>query len=341
MSTPEDVTAAFDQLLRQQSARQHSTSPLGEAPTSIDASEALSYADKLRGKVIVVTGAAGGFGKEYSLTAARSGAKLVLSDLRLDAVQAVADEIKAAGGEAIAIACNVSSWKDQVAMFRFGVDTYGVIDVVVANAGIAEGTRRFLDLKAGEDGEPTEPSLMTLDVNTSGVAYTMKLAFFHLTKNPATEGKSIVVLGSMASFFGLAGAPLYTTSKHAVLGLMRSCSYNAALYGITLNSVHPWFVQTNIFGAAALALLAGIPLATVPDVVAGMIAASAKPGSHGSTFVVDFKGILEVPSNAHQAGEGTFYKAFSDRAYGLLGWAKWAVDMAGAVRTAIKRRSLL
>lgn len=80
--------------------------------------------------------------------------------------------------------------------------------------------------------------MTTLDVNLTGVIYTVKLAFYHLSRNPSKKsqgGKSIVILGSMASFFGIPGAPLYTASKHAVLGFMRSLYHNAKSEGISIS----------------------------------------------------------------------------------------------------------
>ncbi|BGP14523.1 hypothetical protein JCM10213_005188 [Rhodosporidiobolus nylandii] len=335
MSDADYTAAALADMLKQQAAQQRSD----PNATPLDVDDALAHGASLKGKVVVVTGAASGFGKEYSKKAASYGAKVVLSDMRLTAVQTVVDEITKAGGDATGVECNVCNWEEQVKMFRHAVSTYGVVDVVAANAGIAEAGGRLLDLSAGADGEPEKPGMATLDVNVVGASYTLKLAFFHLKNNPATD-KSIIILGSMASFFGLPGAPLYSTSKHAVLGLMRSTAYDAAVYGIRLNIVNPWFVKTSIFGAVPLLLLAGIPLATVPDVVAAMVAASCKPDSHGSAFCVDFKGILEVPYSGHAAGEGTYYKVFADRASGLIGWGKWAADSVAAIVVGIKRRSL-
>ncbi|GAA5884419.1 hypothetical protein JCM6882_005245 [Rhodosporidiobolus microsporus] len=334
MDSVDAATPALAELMRQQAAEFRNDA--SAVPLNVD--EALAYGENLRGKVVVVTGAASGFGKQYALVAARNGAKLVLSDLRKDAVLEVVDEIKAAGGEATGVQCNVVDWDAQVKMFRHGVNTYGHIDVVVANAGIAEGGSTLMDLRAGEDGEPSKPKSLTIDINVVGLSYTVKLAFFHLRNNLNREGKNIVILGSMASYFGLPGAPCYSTSKHAVLGLMRSLYYDAGVHGIGINIVNPFFVKTNIFGAVPLLLLAGIPLATVDEVVAGMVAASGKPKTSGSSFVVDFKGILEVPYAEHQ--KGTYYQVFMARSVGLISFAKWLIDSVAAIKVGIQRRSL-
>ncbi|GAA6011262.1 hypothetical protein JCM10207_008281 [Rhodosporidiobolus poonsookiae] len=340
MATPEDAAAAASlaQLLQEQSAQQREAD--SAVPLALD--EALAYGEeRLRDRVVVVTGAGSGFGRAYALKAAQFGAKLVLSDLNEASVTAVVKEIKAAGGEATGIRCNVVSWEEQVKMFRHGVDTYGCIDVVIVNAGIAEGGANLMDLRAGKDGEPSKPKTLTLDVNVTGAMYSTKLAFFHLTNNKNdTRPKSIVLLGSMASFFGLPAAPVYSTSKHAVLGMFRSLFYDARVHGISINCVNPWFAETNIFGAVPLLLLAGIPLAGHDDVVGAMMAASCKPKTCGSAFVVDFKGILEVPYGVHASGKDGYYGIFAKRAVGAIALGKWVLDCINAVTVAFKRGRL-
>ncbi|BGP54456.1 hypothetical protein JCM8202_001534 [Rhodotorula sphaerocarpa] len=329
MSTPDDPQA-FAALVQRESASLRSAPPPGAAALDLD--ECLAHGAELKDKVVLVTGSGSGFGRAYARKVASFGAKLVLSDLRKEHVQEVADEIIAAGGKATAIACDVTDWDAQVRMFKHAISTYGVVDVVVANAGIGEPeSDRYLNLKPDADGDPTKPSLRTLGPNVTGVAYTAKLAFFYLDKNPAKKGKSLVVLGSMASFFGLPGGPIYSASKHAVLGLARSLVFDGMAYGISVNIVNPFFVKTNIFGTAASLLLAGIPLPEIDDVVTAMIAASSKPDTTGSAFVVDFKGVLEVPLAAESNGPSGYYEVFARRAAGAIIFGKWLSDVVSAV----------
>ncbi|GAA5865234.1 hypothetical protein JCM3774_004903 [Rhodotorula dairenensis] len=326
--------AAFAALIQRETAQYRSSAP-PPAALALDLDDALSYGAALKGKVVIVTGAGSGFGRAYSRKVGELGAKLVLSDVRKELAQEVADEITAKGGTATAIACDVTDWDAQVRMFRHAVDTFGHLDVVVANAGIGEPeSDRFMNLKAGPDGEPTKPGLRALGPNLQGVAYTAKLAFFHLDKNPVKEGKALVVLGSMASFFGLPGGPIYCASKHAVLGLVRSLVFDGLAFGINVNIVNPFFVKTNIFGTVASLLLAGIPLPSIDDVVAAMIAASSKPKTSGSAFVVDFKnirGVLEVPFAATAAGPDNYYETFARRAAGAIIFGKWLSDVISSV----------
>ena len=87
------------------------------------------------GRVAIVTGAGGGLGREHALGLAKRGAKVVVNDLGPGA-QAVADEIKAAGGEAIAAPCSVTDFEAVQAMVKQTMDTWGRVDSLVTNAGI-------------------------------------------------------------------------------------------------------------------------------------------------------------------------------------------------------------
>ncbi|GAA5949880.1 hypothetical protein JCM21900_004237 [Sporobolomyces salmonicolor] len=328
MGSSDDPAPALAHFFQQQSAALRSDRAL----SPLEAEEALGTGPLLKGKVVVVTGAASGFGKAYAKQAARFGAKLVLSDLRPEAVQAVVDEICAEGG------CAASStvFRGSDSSERRAIDIYGVVDVVAANAGVAaDETDALLSDKTDSNGEPAKPRLLTADVNITGALYTVKLAFWHMDRNPAKQGKAIVILGSMASFFGIPGAPLYSMSKHAMLGLMRALYHNARAYGINLTTVNPFFVQTGIFGVGPLLALAGIPLATVDDVVAAMIYATSARDVCGDAFVVDWRGILKVPYDAYAGGSRGYYKTFETRASNAIYASKIIRDLFSAISGAI------
>ncbi|GAA5829073.1 hypothetical protein JCM3766R1_003923 [Sporobolomyces carnicolor] len=352
VDTSPEARAILEHLQSQSNLMRSSAFSTPTVPISID--QALANLDQLEGKVVVITGAAGvGFGAHYSKKAAQHGAKVVLSDLKLEAVQEVVDEIKAAGGEATGIACNVLDWDAQVRMFRHAIDTYGKVDIVFANAGTSSETDQPLLGEAMDaSGEPKKPAMTTLDVNTTGVIYTVKLGFYHLARNPAKTGKSIVILGSMASFFGIPGAPLYTASKHAVLGFMRSLYHNAKSENIAISTINPFFCHTGIFGFLPLVALSGIPLATLDDVIGAMIyastvkASSASAEVNGSSFLVDWKGILQIPYNStagssHDALEvGSkqpkgYYKVFEERASAAIYSGKVVKDIIYALKSLI------
>ncbi|GAA5821555.1 hypothetical protein JCM11251_000907 [Rhodosporidiobolus azoricus] len=134
-------------------------------------------------RVVLVTGAANGIGKEVVKAAARLGAKVVLGDLSRQEkrLKEVVEEIKAEGGDAICGLCDVTSWEEQNALFKLAFSTYGLIDVVFANAGITSV-------------EP-KPDLRTLDINLSGVSKHAVLGFARSLAAPfAASGVSISLL---------------------------------------------------------------------------------------------------------------------------------------------------
>ncbi|KAG9220460.1 hypothetical protein CCMSSC00406_0003916 [Pleurotus cornucopiae] len=128
-----------------------------------------AYADRLKDKVVVITGAANGIGKEAALQFAKYGAKVVIGDRDIEGGEQTAQAVKAAGGLAIATKCDVTNWDDQVQLFELAIATYGAVDIVVPNAGVTEGVP--FDAVKLVDGLPIKPKLTTLDVNLTGVVY--------------------------------------------------------------------------------------------------------------------------------------------------------------------------
>ncbi|KAI5480568.1 5'-methylthioadenosine phosphorylase [Pseudohyphozyma bogoriensis] len=284
---------------------------------AVSSAECVEGLHRLKGKVVVLTGAGSGFGKEYALRAGRAGAKLVLSDINLAGVKAVADEVVAAGGLAIAARCDTTSWEEQHAMFDLAISTYEHVDIVVPNAGLPE-TGEWLHDTMDADGKLAKPNLKTLEVNITGVCYTVKLAMYHLARNPSTERKAVVLLGSLSSYFGLPGA-----SKHAMLGLYRSGYYSGEPYNINFTIVCPWFVLTPILGNTARVLIAGLPLSTVPDVVDAMLLGSTSEAK-GDALAVDPEGVIAIPFDTMG---NSYYGVFISRTQRALRFAKTAKDI--------------
>ncbi|KAL8290454.1 hypothetical protein RQP46_002712 [Phenoliferia psychrophenolica] len=305
---------------------------LKAAGTSLSHDECLASADSvLAGRVVVITGESSLL-PTFLRTSADSyySAKVAASDLAQASVDAVVDEIKKVGGTATGVVCDVTDWDQQVKMFRHAINVYGAVDVAVVNAGLPE-IPGWLSDKVGPDGEPKKPSFATLDVNVVGAAYTANLAFYHLNQNPSKDHKAIVVLGSMSSFLPIPGAPLYTLSKHAMLGFARSLHYNGLTDGINVNIVCPWFVHTPILGTSARLAIAGLPLATVPDVVDAMVYASTVKNS-GLSLCVDPSGVLSVPHEAFDLGSEGFYHVFEMRAKGAISTARFVKDAIAAFK---------
>ncbi|KAI0293183.1 hypothetical protein B0F90DRAFT_1764067 [Multifurca ochricompacta] len=173
--------------------------------TVITDDELFVYAERAKGKVVVLTGGASGIGKEVALTFSKHGAKVVIGDLDAAGAEAVVAGIIKNGGEAASVKCNVVNWDDQLALFDLAFERYGAVDIVIPNAGIAE-----VEIGVGSghltvvDGKPIAPKLATLEVNLIGVFYTVHLGMHYVKRNRAPDSwKAIVLIGSIASWMGL------------------------------------------------------------------------------------------------------------------------------------------
>jgi NAD(P)-dependent dehydrogenase (short-subunit alcohol dehydrogenase family) len=204
------------------------------------------------GKVVVITGVGRpqGVGRAAALRYAAKGAKLVLADLgsRDDAIgdiegtspdlQAIATEVADAGGDAIAIATDVSNEDDVKRLIAKTVDRYGRIDAMVANAAILAGK-----------GEPIDISLTTFmriqEVNLAGVFLCLRESVRQMLIQG--NGGSIVTIGSRASRRGDANISAYSASKFGVLGLTQSFAMAYAKDRIRINCVCPGAVDTEMY----------------------------------------------------------------------------------------------
>ena len=190
---------------------------------------------RLAGKSILLTGAAAGIGRASALLAAREGARVAIVDVAPAGAQETAAQIQAAGGEAIAIACDVTQSEQVQAAIAATVDAFGRLDGAVNNAGVS-GTLAFSADMAEEDWQ------RTLDVNLSGVFRCLK---YELRQMMAQEGDGAIVnTASAAGLIGLPRAVAYSASKHGVIGITRTAALEYARRGIRINAVCPGFVET-------------------------------------------------------------------------------------------------
>ncbi|KAH9970036.1 hypothetical protein BGW80DRAFT_1562461 [Lactifluus volemus] len=247
--------------------------------TIIADDELFTYAERARGKVVVLTGGGNGIGKEIALTFSKHGAKVVIGDLDVAGAEGVVALITKDGGEAASIKCNVVNWDDQVALFDFAFGRYGAVDIVIPNAGITEVSRGVCSGSLTiVDGKPVAPKLKTLEVNLTGVFYSVHLGMHYIMRDRAPDSwKAIVMIGSMASWNGLPLAPQYTASKHAVLGLMRALDPIIAKNNIRIAVIHPWFADTSILGLPTRLLLAGLPMTPIPRIAGAVFRAATDP----------------------------------------------------------------
>jgi len=190
---------------------------------------------KLAGQVAWVSGAASGIGEATAVLLAEHGAAVAVVDLKKGDANRVVKQIKAAGGEAIAIACDVSREAEVKHSIQHTAKAFGGLHIMVNNAGI-------VSLKLVHESTQREWEKL-MSVNVSSIFLSMKHAYRHLKKNARSY---VVNVASISSFVGQAGTPAYTTSKHAVLGLTRSIALDYAADGVRCNCVCPGITDTPL-----------------------------------------------------------------------------------------------
>lgn len=298
----------------------HPISAEARQSAPLDLSSALTMDPTfIRGKTILITGGASGFGAAFFTAWAAHGATIIIGDVNIMLGRTLVERVKAQTGNNNLYfrPLDVSCWRSQVLFFREAarLSPHGGIDTVVANAGTNDPREAFgfenpqVDYQNAID--PPAPKFKTIDVNLYGVMYTSHLAMHFLPLNPGSKDCSpnaeisdtprdrhLLFIGSVASLYPLPGQAPYGVSKHGVLALYRSLRITAPInHGMRVNILCPYFVHTPILSVPGRAMLAGSAVANIEDVVSAATRFVADPACIGRSLVVGPKIKIRTPTN--------------------------------------------
>ncbi len=268
-----------------------SGTPVSAAPTPVDPrtgpQAALPVLDRFRldGRVVVITGSSSGLGAGFARALSSAGATVVLAARRRERLDALAEELRAAGGTASTVACDVADPAACAAMVRDTMETHGRIDVLVNNAGIGTAVPALK--------ETPEQFRGVVDVNLNGAYWAAKECAAVMG-----PGSSIVNVASVLGLTaGFAPQAAYSATKAAVLGLTRDLAAQwGSRRGIRVNALAPGYFASEMTDEIPEKMLADITGSTIfgrlglqPELDSALLflASDASSFITGTTLVVD------------------------------------------------------
>lgn len=251
---------------------------------------------RLDGKIAIVTGGNSGVGAATAELFAKEGAKVVISARRKEALESVAEKIRANGGEVLPVVTDISKPEDARNLVEKTLETFGKVDVLVNNAGVLEEGLKPIDRVVNEDLD------RIVDINTKGTMYCIREASNAMKEN----GGSIVNVASVAGVMGCGGAA-YVASKAAIIGITKHTALRFAGKNIRCNAVCPGSIATpmvagmkaenldkDMFGAMGAHSDMRVPIC-MPEDVANILLFLASDESRaitGQAIVSDFGSTL-------------------------------------------------
>lgn len=245
---------------------------------------------RLDGKTAIITGGGRGLGRYFAQALVDSGANVVLCSRKLAACEEVRQEIEAQGGNALALACDVTKLSDVERVVEAAQEHFGAIDILVNNSGATWG--------APAEDMPLEKFDQVIDVNIKGTFIMSQLVGRKMIARG--QGGKIINIASVAGLTG--GNPKYIqvvgyhSSKAAVINMTRDLATSWAQYGITVNAIAPGWFPTRMSHALLekyeKEMLSDIPMARFggPEDLKGVLVFLASPAAAymtGQTIVVD------------------------------------------------------
>ena len=191
---------------------------------------------KLQDRIALVTGAASGIGKEIAVAFAREGAKVAIADMNMAAARAAADELRASGASAMAVAADVTDEAQVNAAVADVVKAWGGVDILVSNAGI--------QIVHPLEEFPFAEWKKMLAIHLDGAFLTTKACLPHMYASG--RGGSIIYMGSVHSKEASVLKAPYVTAKHGLIGLAKTIAKEGGKRGVRANVICPGFVRTPL-----------------------------------------------------------------------------------------------
>jgi NAD(P)-dependent dehydrogenase (short-subunit alcohol dehydrogenase family) len=191
--------------------------------------------NRFDGRVAVVTGGSRGIGAAIAVAFAAAGARVVLASRKLEGVQAVADQIRAHGGEALAVACHTGREEEVQALAARAREAYGGVDVLVNNAAASPHYGPLLEATEAQWDK-------TIEVNIKGYVNAIKACVSLMRER---GGGAVVNVASVAGTVPHTGLGVYGVTKAAVIMLTRTLAVELAPENIRVNAIAPGLIQTK------------------------------------------------------------------------------------------------